>query len=118
MRGRPAPATRKIQETLANLKRKMDVARLLALKAAWMADLRIPNTKEASMAKAYAGQMVQEVTSRCLELMGIYGVIVDNYVEKCFRDQKVFDIFEGTGQIQRIVISRRIFEKLSSLQLT
>jgi len=118
MRGRPAPATRKIQETLANLKRKIDVARLLALKAAWMADLRIPNTKEASMAKAYAGQMVQEVTSRCLELMGIYGIIADNYVEKCFRDQKVFDIFEGTGQIQRIVISRRIFEKLSSLQLT
>lgn len=118
MKNRPAPVTRKIQEILANLKRKIDVARLLCWKAAWMADLRIPNTKEASIAKAYAGQMVQEVTSRCMELMGIYGAVVDNYVEKCFRDQKVFDIFEGTGQIQRIVISRRVFEKLRDLQLT
>lgn len=118
MKGRPAPATRKIQETLANLKRKIDVARLLCWKAAWMADRRIPNTKEASMSKAYAAQVAQEVTSRCMELMGIYGAIADNYVEKCYRDQKVFDIFEGTGQIQRIVISRRVFEKLQNLQLT
>jgi acyl-CoA dehydrogenase len=114
---RPAPVLKKIRETLLELKRKIDTARLLCFKSAWMADLRIPNTKEASIAKAYAGQMVHEVTSRCMELMGIFGAFSRNYVEKCFRDQKVFDIFEGTGQIQRVVISRRILERLSGKEI-
>jgi len=54
--------------------------------------------------------MVQRVTAKAIEIMGPEGVLENHMIEKLYRDQKVYDIFEGTGQIQRVVISRRIFE--------
>ena len=66
------------------------------------------------MAKAYAGGMVQRVTAKAIEIMGPEGVLANNLIEKLYRDQKVYDIFEGTGQIQRVVISRRIFEAFAT----
>ena len=62
------------------------------------------------MSKAYAGKMVDRVTSAAIEVMGPEGVLRERMVEKLYRDQKVYDIFEGTGQIQRLVISRRLFK--------
>ncbi len=100
------------QDRLARMERAVRAGRLLAWKAAWLADLGRPNSKEASMAKAYAGTMATRVCSDAVELLGSDGLRHEHHVEKLFRDVKVFDIFEGTGQIQRMVVSRRIFENV------
>jgi acyl-CoA dehydrogenase len=97
---------------LGTMEREIQAARLLAWKAAWMADEGRPNSREASMAKAYAAQVAMRVCSNAVQLMGPHGTVRGTLVEKLFRDVKVFDIFEGTGQIQRVIISRRIFEQL------
>lgn len=112
--GRPIARYRYLEELLARSKRKIDASRLLVWRAAWMADAEIPNAKEASMSKAYAARAAVEVLSDLVQVMGAAGVVGDNYLEKWFRDIKVYDIFEGTGEIQRIVISKRILKDLKS----
>ena len=96
------------------VKRRIDAARLMTWHAAWMADMGIPNAKEASMSKAYAGQEATKICYEAIQIMGHDGLSEDYLVEKWFRDIKVFDIFEGTGQAQRIVISKRIIEGIQS----
>lgn len=91
-----------------------EAARLLTLKAAWMADNRMPNSREASMAKAKAGRMVGEVTLGCVELAGALGYGEDELLEKWARDAKILDIFEGTQQIQQLIIARRLLGKSSA----
>ena len=91
-----------------------EAARLLTLKAAWMADNRMPNSKEASIAKAKAGRMVGEVTLGCLALVGPQGYGEDELLEKWARDAKILDIFEGTQQIQQLIIARRLLGKSSA----
>ncbi len=108
------PRFRRVSEDLAWMEREIQAARLLCWRAAWLLDLKKPNSKESSMAKAYAGGMVQRVSAKAIEILGPEGVLANNLVEKLYRDQKVYDIFEGTGQVQRVVISRRIFEGYSS----
>ena len=93
---------------------ELESARLLTLKAAWMADNRIPNSLEASMAKAKAGRMVTEVTLRCVELAGPVGYAEGELLEKWARDAKILDIFEGTQQIQMLIVARRLLEKSSA----
>jgi len=102
------------QDRLARMQREIRAARLLCWKATWMADLGRPNSKEASMSKAYAGTIATRVCSDAVELLGTDGLEHEHMVEKLFRDVKVFDIFEGTGQIQRVVVSRRIFEQIGA----
>lgn len=112
---RPIPRYRAIAEKLARVKRRLDGARLLCWRAAWMADLGLPNSKEASMAKAAAGQAAVQACIDAIELVGADATLEDGehaLLCKWFRDIKVFDIFEGTGQIQRVVISKRLFEGL------
>ena len=75
-----------------------------------MGDNSLPNTKEASMAKAYAGRVATDACAACVDVMGADGLDPDAFVEKWHRDIKVYDIFEGTGQIQRIVIAKRLIE--------
>jgi len=111
---RPIPRYRALLDKLADMKRRIDAARLLCWHAAWMADMGIPNAKEASMSKAYAGEEMTKVCYEAIEVMGPDGLSEDYLVEKYFRDIKVFDIFEGTGQAQRIVISKRIIDGLKS----
>jgi acyl-CoA dehydrogenase len=101
-----------IETKLGNMKRELDAARLLCWKAAWMADYKIPNSKEASMAKAYAPQVAMRACIGAIQIMGPEGYSKEHLVEKWFRDIKVYDIFEGTGQIQRVVISRKILGRL------
>lgn len=112
---RPIPRYRVIADRLARMKRRLDAARMLCWRAAWMTDLHLPNTKEASMAKAASGQAAVEVCKDAIEIVGAHALMEDGehaLLAKWFRDIKVFDIFEGTGQIQRVVISKRIFETL------
>lgn len=105
------PRYRRLRETLAWMEREIHTARLLCWKAAYLLDHERENAKESSMSKAYAGKMVDRVTSRALEVLGPEGVLRERLVEKLYRDQKVYDIFEGTGQIQRLVIARRLFAR-------
>jgi acyl-CoA dehydrogenase len=83
---------------------EINAARLRCWRAAWMIDEGLPNSKEASMAKGYAAEVMRKVTAKKIEIMGVYGCLREYPAEKLYRDQKVFDIFEGTGQMQRIII--------------
>jgi acyl-CoA dehydrogenase len=91
-------------------------ARLLMLKAAWLADNRCANAIEASMAKAKAGRMASDVTLGCVELCGSVGYSEGELLEKWARDSKILDIFEGTQQIQQLIVARRLLG-LSSTEL-
>jgi acyl-CoA dehydrogenase len=91
-------------------------ARLLMLQAAWLADNRRANAVEASMAKAKAGRMASDVTLSCVELCGSVGYSEGELLEKWARDSKILDIFEGTQQIQQLIVARRVLG-LSSTEL-
>jgi len=91
-------------------------ARLLMMQAAWMADNKEPNSLQASMAKAKAGRSATDITLKAVELAGNYGYSERLLLEKWSRDSKILDIFEGTQQIQQLIIARRILG-LSSAEL-
>lgn len=90
-----------------------EAARLLMLKAAWMADNKQPNSREASISKAKAGRVCNEITLRCVELAASVGYNEDELLEKWARDSKILDVFEGTQQIQQLIIARRELGKSS-----
>jgi len=96
-------------EALARMEQEIAAARLLTWEAAWKADLKLANAKEAAMCKAYAGQIALDVCSQCLEILGPVG-LDGHIVEKLYRDVKVFDIFEGTNEVQHLVIARRQYD--------
>jgi acyl-CoA dehydrogenase len=108
---RPIPRYVQLAALLADDARLLDAARLMCWRAGWMADEGIPNAREASMAKAYAARVAMKVCADAVQILGAHGLEQHRLVEKWYRDIKVFDIFEGTGQIQRIVISKRILKE-------
>jgi acyl-CoA dehydrogenase len=91
-----------------------EAARLLTLQAAWMADNRKPNSLQASMAKAKAGRMGTDVALRCVALCGATGFAEGELMEKWARDAKILDLFEGTQQIQLLIIARQLLGKTSA----
>lgn len=113
---KPALAQSAAVAEYIRLESDWEAAYLLALRAAWMADNKQPNTLEASASKAKAGRMGTEVTLRAVELAGAYGYSERNLLEKWARDSKILDIFEGTQQIQQLVVARRVLG-LSSKEL-
>jgi acyl-CoA dehydrogenase len=90
---------------------KIEASRLLINKAAWMLDNDIPNTKIASYAKAYAADSCMEITTDAVQIFGGYGYSIEYPVEKLMRDAKLIQIYEGTSQIQRMVIAKEIFSR-------
>jgi acyl-CoA dehydrogenase len=90
-----------------------EAGRLLVTKAAWMADNRDPNTLEASVCKAKAGRCGTNITLKCVELVSSLGYSHAELIEKWARDSKILDIFEGTQQIQQLIIARRLLSKSS-----
>ena len=91
-----------------------EAAYQLTLRAAWQADNKIPNSKEASMAKAKAGRVGSDITLKAVELVGTAGYSEEALLEKWARDSKIMDIFEGTQQIQQLVVARRLLGLSSS----
>ncbi|HEU4976425.1 MAG TPA: acyl-CoA dehydrogenase family protein [Baekduia sp.] len=91
-----------------------EAARLLTLQAAWMADNGKPNSLQASMAKAKAGRTCVDVAMRCVALAGALGYSEVSLLEKWSRDAKILDIFEGTQQIQLLIIARQLLGKSSA----
>ncbi len=104
--GTPIAKKQGIAFMLADMKTKIEAARLLTWRAAWMLDQGLPMNKEASIAKLYAADMAMEVTTDAVQIMGGTGYMRDEPAEKWMRDAKVFQIWEGTSQVQRLVISR------------
>lgn len=111
---RPPLNASHIEATIRRLEAEWEAARLLTLKACWMADNKRPNSKEASIAKAKAGRVGSEITLKCVELAASLGYGEDELLEKWARDSKILDIFEGTQQIQQLIIARRVLGKSSS----
>ena len=110
----PLFAKRAVEAELIRMEAEWEAGRLLMLKAAWMADNGIPNSTEASMSKAKAARVANEITLRCVELCGGLGYSEEGLLEKWARDSKIIDIFEGTQQIQLLIIARRLLGKRSS----
>jgi acyl-CoA dehydrogenase len=109
----PALAPAAAAEYLA-MEAEWEAARLLTLRAAWMADNRKPNSLQASMAKAKAGRVGTEIALRCVALAGSIGYGEGELLEKWARDVKILDIFEGTQQIQLLIVARQLLGKSSA----
>lgn len=97
-----------VQFRLAEMATDLEAARALVLNAAGMKDRGEPCLKEACMAKLFAGQAAERVTSEAIQVLGGYGYLADYEVERIYRDQKVCQIYEGTNDIQKLIIARQI----------
>jgi butyryl-CoA dehydrogenase len=90
---------------------KIEAARLLILRAARNKDLHLPYIKEAAMAKLFASTMANEVASQAVQIHGGYGYVREYLVERAIRDAKITEIYEGTSEIQHIVIARQLLKE-------
>jgi acyl-CoA dehydrogenase len=111
---RPAHVQSAAAAKFLQLEADWEGAQLLTMQAAWMADNRKPNSLEASMAKAKAGRVGSDVTLSCVQLCGTLGYSETELLEKWSRDSKILDIFEGTQQIQQLIVARRLLGLSSS----
>ena len=93
---------------LADMGMKVEAARLLTWQAAWMADQDIKATAQSAMAKCFASDAAMDVTTSAVQVFGGVGYMKDHPVEKLMRDAKLLQIYEGTNQIQRMVIARQL----------
>ncbi len=100
----------RVRDRLERMTRRLRMARLLCLKAGWLADQERPNVLEASMCKAEAASVAQDATALGMELLGSVGGRGDHLIEKLYRDVKAMDIVEGTGQIQRLIMARQLLQ--------
>jgi len=101
-----------VQFLLAELATEVEAARLLVYNAARRRDIGQPFVKESAMAKLFASRMAEHVSSKVIEIYGGYGFTREYPVEKYFRDQKVGQIYEGTSNMQLLVIAKQLLGKL------
>lgn len=106
--GLPRQKLTNVEREVIDMEVMLRSAWLLVIKAVWMADNGKPNSKEASMSKVRAGDVVTRITQKAVEIMGPVGYTRDTLLEKWFRDAKISDIYEGTGQINRLIVARNI----------
>ncbi|MHC3002947.1 acyl-CoA dehydrogenase family protein [Gordonia sp. GN26] len=111
---RPAAAQHATVAEFIRLESEWEASWLHTLRAAWMADNAQPNSTEASMSKAKAGRTVTEITNKAVEIGATAGFSETSLLEKWARDSKILDIFEGTQQIQQLIIARRVLGKSST----
>ncbi len=102
-----------IQFMLADMATAVDAARLLTLRAAYLRDKGIPCARESSMAKLFAGDTAMKVTTDALQIFGGYGYMKEYPAERHMRDAKITQIYEGTQQVQRLVIARNLLKDLA-----
>lgn len=108
--GKPISDHQAIQFKLAEMATDIEAARLLVLKAAWLKDQQLPYTKLAAMAKLFASEVAMKTTIEAVQIHGGYGYVKEYHVERLMRDAKITQIYEGTSEIQRIVIAREILK--------
>ncbi|MBT7817707.1 MAG: acyl-CoA dehydrogenase, partial [Polaribacter sp.] len=109
--GVPLSNHQAIQFMIAEMAMKIEASRLLITKAAWLLDQGQPNTQLASYAKAFTADSCMQITTDAVQIYGGYGYSTEYPVEKLMRDAKLIQIYEGTSQIQRLVIAREIFSR-------
>lgn len=106
--GRPIAANQGIAFKLADMATQIEAARLLTYQAAWLESEGLPYGKESAMSKLFAGDIAMKVTTEAVQIFGGYGYTKDYPVERFMRDAKITQIYEGTQEIQRLVISRML----------
>ena len=99
-----------LADRFMRLEANFESARLNMLHAVWLAGEGKPNNMESSVCKAHAGNAVREVIAGCIELLGPLGVSREELIEKWMRDSRIVDIYEGTGQIQRLIVARGLLD--------
>jgi alkylation response protein AidB-like acyl-CoA dehydrogenase len=104
-KGKPIVEHQAIAFKLADMATELDAARLLILRAAWLKDGKHPYGKEASMAKLYASDVANRAAREAIQIFGGNGYVTEYPVERHFRDAKITEIYEGTSEIQRLVIA-------------
>ncbi len=97
-----------VREMIAESAMEIDAARLLTLRAAQLRDLGVDNTREVSIAKLFGAQMAMRVTDRAIQMHGGYGFSGDFDVERYFRDARILGLYEGTNEIQKLIIAERV----------
>lgn len=108
--GKPISGHQAIQFKLADMATEIEAARMLCLKAAWLKDQGLPYAQASSMAKLFASQVAMKTTIEAVQIHGGYGFVKEFHVERLMRDAKITQIYEGTSEIQRIVIAREILK--------
>jgi len=108
--GKPIADHQAIGFKLADMATEIEAARLLCLKAAWLKDQGLPYAKASSMAKLYASQVAMKVTIEAVQVHGGYGYVKEYHVERLMRDAKITQIYEGTSEIQKIIIAREVLK--------
>lgn len=108
--GKPIADHQAIQFKLADMATQIEAARLLCLKAAWLKDQHLPYAQASSMAKLFASEVAMKTTVEAVQVHGGYGYVKEYHVERLMRDAKITQIYEGTSEIQRIVIAREVLK--------
>ena len=106
--GKPIAAQQAIQHKLADMSMEIDAARLLVLRAAWLKEQGRPHAEEGAKAKLFASEVARRQTAEAIQIFGGYGYTKEFPVERYYRDAKITEIYEGTSEIQRLVIARSI----------
>jgi alkylation response protein AidB-like acyl-CoA dehydrogenase len=108
--GHPISEFQAIQHKLANMSMEIDAARLLTYRAAWLKDEGRPHTEAGAKAKLFASEMARRQTAEAIQVLGGYGYTKEFPVERYYRDAKITEIYEGTSEIQRLVIARSLLQ--------
>ena len=108
--GAPLASHQGVQFTLADMGVKLEAARLLTYNAAALRDEGRPSGRQACMAKVFAAEAAMWIATKAVQLHGGYGYFKDAVVERCFRDAKITEIYEGTSEVQRMIIARRMLD--------
>jgi acyl-CoA dehydrogenase len=109
--GKPIVTNQAISFMLADMAMNIEAAEHLTRHSAWLIDHGQRNVKEAAMAKAFAADTVMKATTDAVQVFGGYGYSAEYPVEKLMRDAKIYQIYEGTSQIQRVIIARELTKK-------
>ena len=108
--GKPISKNQAIQFKISDMAMEIESARLLVWKAAWMKDQKEKFSHLASMAKVYCSEVAMRASTQCVQIHGGYGYMRDSGVERLMRDAKITQIYEGTTEIQKMVIARELLE--------
>ena len=108
--GKAIAAFQNTQFQMANLETRVQAARLLVRQAAYKKDMHLPYSVDAAMAKLFAAETAMEVTTKCLQFHGGYGYTREYEIERMMRDAKITEIYEGTSEVQRMVIAGKLFK--------
>ncbi len=109
--GKPIAQHQAVSFMIAEMAMNIEAARLLVWQSGWLHDQNMKNTKQAAFAKAFAADMATKVSQDAIQVFGGYGYSQEYPVEKLYRDAKIFQIYEGTSQIQRMIIAREVYKE-------